>query len=274
MSTYKFIKKNLLFVLVLLLSLKVHSKILVISDIDDTIKNSHILSPTNKVINAFHTDAAFKGMAMTYTTIQKNNPNTHIAYVSNAIEIISKEAHNKFLISNNFPSGSTHYRARPGDLFHKIRTISTLVEKYQPELTILIGDNGEKDIPIYQQIVTKYPQKQFLTFIHTIYDSGDKVKSSHGQALLKKQIPYVSALDLNFQLYIHNIISENQLLILSTAYIPVFLTEDAKFNGSYFIPEWVQCADFNRFYASDEMSLKIPPLLSPAFKYLFDRCQY
>ena len=79
-----------------------NKKVLLVSDIDDTIKVSHVLGTTQKFLRALDVTTAFTGMSIFYQLIVDENPNTTtVVYISNAphdikgIEIM-KLSHEKF----------------------------------------------------------------------------------------------------------------------------------------------------------------------------------
>lgn len=265
--------KKVLALSLLFLTPSVFSQVLLVSDIDDTLKNSHILDRSEMIANAFRTDNAFKGLALTYKALQHTHPTTHFAYVSNAMELLSKKSHEKFLNENQFPQGTTHFRESLSDKNHKFRTISELIKNENPELILLVGDNGERDVEIYYAITQAFPEKNILTLIHTVYNSKSHDKEKKGMALAPNQIPYVGVIDFSSVLTKYNLLKEQYMMSLATGYMGSFVTEKSENKGSYFIPKWVSCKDFSRFYSVAENQSLIHPFLRTGFDYLFKRCQ-
>lgn len=64
---------------------------LVVTHIDDTIKNTHVLDRSEAVYNSFHINNSFKGLPEVYQAIKLTHPDSQFAYVSNPIKIISQE---------------------------------------------------------------------------------------------------------------------------------------------------------------------------------------
>lgn len=269
---FKSLQKFLVLFLFLITPLA-YSQILLVSDIDDTLKNSHVLDRSEMLANALRTDVAFKGLPLAYKAISLSHPETHFAYVSNALELISKDSHQKFLKENQFPKGTTHFRESLFDQNHKFNTISALIQKENPQYIILVGDNGERDVEIYDAIKKAFPAKNILTIIHVAYNSKAQDREKKGKELATGQLPFVGVIDLLSLLIKNNLISEQHMMSLATGYMGSFITEKSENKGSFFVPKWIQCQDFNRFYSSAENQQNIHPFLRTGFDYLFKRCQ-
>lgn len=250
-----------------------YSQILLVSDIDDTLKNSHVLDRSEMLANSLKTDVVFKGLPLAYKAISLSHPETHFAYVSNALELISKDSHTKFLKENQFPKGTIHFRQSLFDQNHKFNTISALIQKEKPAYIILIGDNGERDVEIYAAIKKAFPEKNILSIIHAAYNSKAQDREKKGKELAAGQLPFVGVIDLLSLFAKNNLISENHMMSIATGYMGSFITEKAENKGAFFVPYWIQCQDFNRFYSSSENQQNIHPFLRTGFDYLFKRCQ-
>ncbi len=162
----------------------------VISDIDDTILKTDVLSTLKWKIfyNTLLIKAAdrmpIKNANICYQELHKDiNP---FFYVSNSPCNLYVYL-NRFLRINNFPKGPVFlrdYGLKPDDTHqnyhnHKANEVENIILMY-PHLTfILIGDGAEKDAHIYLKIKQKYPQKIQAIFIHRL---GDK---KH-QAIIEK----------------------------------------------------------------------------------------
>ena len=83
------------------LTVQAKSKILFISDVDDTIKISHVRSKADSASNAFFNYKSFLGMSKLYQLVSKA-PDVNIFYVSNAPSFLMNSNHKKFLNQFNF----------------------------------------------------------------------------------------------------------------------------------------------------------------------------
>lgn len=140
----------------------------IISDIDDTIKDSNVLDKKQLLINTFTQPfKAFKDMQIYYqrlANIQDNNVAFH--YVSSS-PIQLYPALKAFMDEANFPTGSFHLRKgtswstvipSEGDsLAHKTASIEKLLSAYPQRTFMLIGDSGEDDPKIYASMMEKHP---------------------------------------------------------------------------------------------------------------------
>ena len=87
--------------IMVLLSTQLVAKTLVISDVDDTIKMTAVLSgKTMMTFNGLVRKKAFAGMSELYQEL--NNQDSTIFYVSGSPKIIKSRV-NEFLDENNFP---------------------------------------------------------------------------------------------------------------------------------------------------------------------------
>ncbi len=147
----------------------------IISDIDDTILQTHVTSLLKlKTIfytvfksaagrKSFNEVAAFYRALQTGVDQETRNP---FFYVSNSPWNLY-DLLQDFLTLNHLPKGPILLRdfgiprdrpdrPLPG---HKLRTISHLLETYPNFSFLLIGDSGERDADIYLDIAKRYPQR-------------------------------------------------------------------------------------------------------------------
>jgi Uncharacterized conserved protein (DUF2183) len=129
----------------------------IISDIDDTIKNSNVAKSTtlSSVLNGlfkghYYEYEAIEGMAEFYQSLASKN--SLIIYVtSTPFELAPFLL--KFLRDRNFPEGPVFMRwLGYGRFGHKWRTINRILGQVNQQKCILIGDSGEQDLQIYRRI--------------------------------------------------------------------------------------------------------------------------
>jgi phosphatidate phosphatase APP1 len=155
----------------------------VISDIDDTIVLTGATDPLTMarivVLNNPHTRLPFEGVAAFYQALRKGgdgegyNP---IFYVSsspwNLYDLLID-----FLNINGIPVGPLFLRdvgldkdrlIKTGHHEHKLKQIHTILNTH-PELPfILIGDSGQEDPEIYQEVVREYPGRIQAVYIRDV----------------------------------------------------------------------------------------------------------
>ncbi|KAF9105833.1 hypothetical protein BGX27_009422 [Mortierella sp. AM989] len=147
----------------------------IISDIDDTIKETNISAGTKIILrNTFLNEMQdVPGMAEVYTKWWKAGAALH--YVSNSPwQLIPSLL--EFFNSHKFPPGSAHLRLHdsvfktyfmtPGE--HKKASIHDILTDFPDRKFVLIGDSGEIDLEIYTQIAIDYPKQIIKIFIRDI----------------------------------------------------------------------------------------------------------
>lgn len=157
----------------------------VFSDVDDTIKISHVRDFKSSVALAFYQNALFYGMNTVYSSLRKNQiqrgNKVIFSYVTNGIDFTVNQTHRSLLHHYKFPNPANHF---PQNLIekiqkktHKFDVITRTIKNEWPDIAVLIGDNGERDPIIYDQI-RKAIEKQaaiegraieVLTYIHIVY---------------------------------------------------------------------------------------------------------
>ncbi len=166
----------------------------VISDIDDTIKQSNVLDKKNLFRNTFMKDfQAVKGMPEVYQSWKKQGACFH--YVSGSPWQLYLPLSQ--FIKELFPEGSLHlkyFRIKDssslqfifGDqVTHKKSSIEQIFQDFPQRKFILVGDSGEQDAEIYRDIAQKYPEQVLAIGIR---DLGNRNKE-HYEKLFEKIAP-------------------------------------------------------------------------------------
>lgn len=226
---------------------------MVISDIDDTLKMSHVLDTTEALKNAALSWNEFVGMSDLFDSLDREQ-NLSFEYVTNAPQDLMEAFHTLFLLVNQFPQGRLHLNP---DLFSqtfKVEKIHEILDEKRPTEVLLIGDNGERDIEVYEQIRRDYPRIKFTIFIHQVYSS--KNSDETGKLLLPGQIGFVTSLDAAVVLAQQGWLSpagRDRVLRL----LPKFLKEKKSPDDdeSAFIPAWMDCSDYQGVLNSREKTL-------------------
>jgi phosphatidate phosphatase APP1 len=150
----------------------------IVSDIDDTIKDSHVLDKQllirNTFVNPLH---AVPGMSDLYQTYVANQQNIAFHYVSSS-PLQLYPLLTEFLQQEKFPAGSLHLRSIKliDELFkegsssqrHKHQQIRGLIQQFPKRQFVLIGDSGEADPEIYAAIAEDYPDQIRSIFIRNV----------------------------------------------------------------------------------------------------------
>lgn len=165
----------------------------VITDVDDTIKDSNVLDKKELLKNTFLNE--FKAIDKTNKLFldlqEKNNNQVAFHYVSSSPIQLYPEIQ-KFLDTNAFPKGSVHLREVTGwdnILFsesreHKLSSIKRILNAYPEREFILVGDSGEADPEIYAQISNEYKDRITRVIIKDV--TNEDKNSNRYQKLFKE----------------------------------------------------------------------------------------
>lgn len=191
-------------------------KVLVFSDVDDTIKISNVRDPLEMVSFSVFRDSLFFGMNVVYQGIEKTNGATFY-YVSNGWKPTVEQAHQAILNDFDFPNRENYYARNLKKLItkfpHKIATIMQIALMENPGTIVLIGDNGESDPKTYRDIkigLEQYFKSQgkainIHIYIHTVYQPTNVETLD----LYPGQKPFVNAADLAIKLAQDNLLDRN-----------------------------------------------------------------
>lgn len=232
----------------------VHAKTILISDMDDTIKNSHVLSPFSTVFNTYQTNNVVMGMNKAYQALATDNKDLQVKYLSNAPDFIMMGFHQKLITKHQFPEGELLMRSYRLEEGHKINNIDEIVRRENPDLVILIGDNGEHDIDIYNQAVRNHPNTKFITYIHMLYYTGASKET--GKQIKEGQNKFATSLDL-----VLSLLKEGQVTAHSAGqFVQSFalaLSKEPKMesDGILAFPRWMDCRDVS----FDESAIELLP---------------
>jgi hypothetical protein len=149
----------------------------VISDIDDTIKVSHVLDKGELLSNTFLREfQPVPDMAAVYRRWAVQGAAFH--YVSASPWQLHPEM-NRFLHQAGFPPGEIqlrYLRIKDRSFFafmqasreYKTRTIEALIRRYPERKFILVGDSGENDPAIYAAVARAHPSNVAKIYIHQV----------------------------------------------------------------------------------------------------------
>lgn len=157
----------------------------VVSDIDDTIKDSRVLDTKETLRRTFLEEfEAVEGMAAVYNKWRKQGAAFH--YVSSSPwQLYSLLA--LFFEKETFPPGSFHLklvRLKDSTLFNlfksslktKVPVIEELITYYPGHQFILVGDSGEHDPEVYGVIGRKFPANVRHIFIRDVTPGTDQTE--------------------------------------------------------------------------------------------------
>ncbi len=171
----------------------------IISDIDDTIIKTSatnlVAMSGNVFLNNAHTRLPFAGVSEFYRALQlgrngkRNNP---FFYVSsspwNLYDLLTD-----FLDLNKIPAGPLLLRdfglqdnklISSGHMGHKFKEIENVLLTYPQLNFVLVGDSGQEDPKIYQEVVKKYPDRILAIYIRDVQlEDREKIAIDISKAL-------------------------------------------------------------------------------------------
>ncbi|KAI8993399.1 hypothetical protein BDB01DRAFT_847288 [Pilobolus umbonatus] len=164
----------------------------VISDIDDTIKHTSVLSGARTVLQNtfFNPSKAVPGMAHTYRTWHQKGASFH--YVSNSpYQLVSTLC--TFMHNHQFPKGSMHLQTNTSLLsklsitpnHSKRNYIHQIINDFPHRKFILIGDSSELDLEIYSQIALDFPDQILKIFIRDVTSADSGIKKDFKKKITK-----------------------------------------------------------------------------------------
>lgn len=169
----------------------------VISDIDDTILQSHVTDKLKLVecmlFKNSTTQDAVPGMAELYQALERQDQRQDgdIHYLSGS-PVNFEERLGEFMSLNDFPKGSLDLKnlgfgpntdKLRAQEEYKLGKLRKLFETYPERRFILIGDNGEKDPEIYRRIQGEYPDRVQGVLIRNVRDDAFNNARYAGQTL-------------------------------------------------------------------------------------------
>ena len=153
----------------------------IISDIDDTIKHSHVRNRKELLTNTFlRSFQPVPDAAALYQGWKEQG--AHFHYVSSSPWQLHQPL-TEFIATAGFPEGSLHLRFfslrnsrilrpfvfRPEN---KARSITALLQQYPQRKFVMIGDSGERDPEIYGAAARRFPNQIARIFIRDITNQG------------------------------------------------------------------------------------------------------
>jgi phosphatidate phosphatase APP1 len=152
----------------------------VVSDIDDTVVQSHVTRKLRMLVSLALSNARtrkpFPGVAALYRALHAGR---------NPFFYVSKSPWNlyvplaEYLELQGLPEGPLFLRnlglRMPRD--HKCTAIGALLDAYPRLPFVLIGDSGERDPEVYGEIVRRYPRRIRAIYIRSVDNSLERLRA-------------------------------------------------------------------------------------------------
>ncbi len=220
------------------------TNLVVISDIDDTIKISRMRAGWNVFAEALHVleKHSFSGMPELYNALSDHGKGMKVGYISAAIPLTAFLGED-FVKANEFPNDFFQNRK---DIFtsvldYKVSAIATFIRSSDPKKQfILLGDNGEHDPEVFNQLMVMPDIRPRLSklYIHRLYSHLLKEVAQNGQ------VPFLTTADLAQRFFENQWITERQLVeCVTTVKVGLTTSQDIFFN--FALPEFAEIADLD-----------------------------
>ncbi|RZA03490.1 MAG: DUF2183 domain-containing protein, partial [Proteobacteria bacterium] len=145
------------------------SPILLVSDLDDTIKISHTQSKFITVYRGLFRSSAFAGMAVLYKELLSSHPESEFLVVSSSPPAIRRKIE-AFLRLHSFPKGRVVLRdwmRSPSVQNYKLQALSTLAAD-TPLPIIFVGDDTQYDPEVFAAVAEKFPEKVLARYVRVV----------------------------------------------------------------------------------------------------------
>lgn len=141
--------------------------LMVISDVDDTVKITNSGSTWQSTWNGLFKNAVYGGMPEVYRAWGKEK--AIIYFVTGSPFVVGKTMRSMFA-HHKIPYVSVTLRTNMlEDTYkYKMRVITKLMNRHPEEDVILVGDDTTKDQMVYRDIAAKFPGRVLETYIHRV----------------------------------------------------------------------------------------------------------
>jgi phosphatidate phosphatase APP1 len=177
----------------------------IISDIDDTVVETsatNVLKMSRTVfLHNARTRLPFAGVSAFYRSLQlgrngkRNNPFFYVSSSPWNMYDLLKE----FLDLNNIPEGplllrdfglqNNKFFSNGGHMGHKFKEIENILLTYPTLNFVLIGDSGQEDPKIYQEVVKKFPGRILAIYIRDVQlEHREKIAVEISEALSSHKV--------------------------------------------------------------------------------------
>ena len=218
------------------------ARVLMVSDIDDTIKIANVRNKLEAAGYALNSEIRFYGMAEVYQQFAAQTTDLDIVYLSRAPAWLLGSQHRRFLSIGEFPQGTYIPRSDQPAETHKLFHLRRLIEEKRPDQVVLIGDDTEIDFEVYQQIRQEYLDQKIEFFIFIRVISDQDLKISAGVPAQR----FLTSVDLAWKMNELGLLSSQSLTWVEENLLPSILAPGkiGDFNQVP-IPHFVRCASYS-----------------------------
>lgn len=178
--------------------------LVVISDLDDTLKITQVQSSGRAVWNGIFTRKVFTGIPLLWNSLQSYS---HSSYV-----LTSSPDQLRFNIEKLFQKYDMQVDAlitrnvfQQRDSFvYKYQAIQNIMQDHPESQFILMGDNTDQDDEVYQRIQNEHPQRVVAIYMHKV--KATKIPSG--------QIPWITTFDIAYEEFLADRMSYSEAVAI------------------------------------------------------------
>ncbi|HEY8271947.1 MAG TPA: phosphatase domain-containing protein [Pseudobdellovibrionaceae bacterium] len=269
----------LAFVLSFSVQVMARERTLVIVQVEDTLKLSHVQNFWDSLNYNTDTKQRFIGMNAALSELARKNAASTFAYLTQGPEMAAGEAEMEFISVNGFPRGQFVPYSNNADRDTQMKVLRKLIKTSNPARVILMSHNGGLDPEIFHGIAMEFKDIYFLQYLHVIYSITSPTEM--GSSLFLEQTGFVTAVELLVDWQLKGLVGLKETITLAQLLIPKIVYENLDSPGivEYGVPRFVNCDDFQwKWVAKNDYSflvslrdhlierchMQISPLGSPA----------
>ncbi len=154
-------------ILGLLVSFNSFAGVAIISDLDDTIKITHVARPSSAVARGIFRKQIFTGMSEFLAETRSYSSELHVLTASPSI---IKYSVRRTLNRNHIKHDSIAFKnpfKREGKIEFKVGKIREIMDKSDHDF-IFMGDDVDKDPEVFQEVQKLYPTRVLATYVHSV----------------------------------------------------------------------------------------------------------
>ncbi len=213
------------FILGLVISFNSFAGVAIISDLDDTIKITHVARASAAVARGIFGKQTFTGIPEFLNEARSYSSELHVLTASPGI---IKYSVKRTLNRNNIKYDSVAFKnplKREGKIEYKVRKIRKIMDNSDHDF-IFLGDDVDKDPEIFEEVQKIYPTRVLATYVHVV----------RGRAIPAGSIPYYTSVDLA----LHEMIAGRLSPVSAEKILDVLLEESAL---RHVIPYFASCPE-------------------------------
>jgi phosphatidate phosphatase APP1 len=222
--------------------------LILISDIDDTVKQTNVGNSSEATHNTVFGAPPFAGLPELYGDLLDSSAgrgeagNVHLYFVTGTPKTFAS-FQEKFLNESGFPLHDSRYTGLLGDKdlqAYKIAKISEIVAARPEARFILIGDDTQKDQPALAEVAKRYPGQISARYVHRIRAASN----------LDGEISFSTSADLALQEFARGDVSLEQLQALAGRFKDWDITHDV-------LPKFMACP-WDHWLSQLRQDLRLP----------------